>query len=408
MKHTPAIVTIAYNRPDALKRLLSSIENAVYPPEVTPVLVISIDKSDSDETVNVARRFEYSHGEKIILERSERMGLREHVLSCGDLTKEYESIIVLEDDLYVAPLFYEYACAALEHSEADERIGGVSLYNHLFNVHTREAFCAMDDGYDNWYLQIASSWGQAYTKDQWAKFRKWYDENLERDLAGPNVPANISGWSDRSWLKYYIVYLIETDRYFIYPRSSMTTNFGDAGSHACKPDTDLQVPLLSATGAKRFEFSTLDESRSVYDAFFEPVGVLADGKVCLGGLCDSFGGNEKRALIVDLYGYKPLDEIISLNKNEGGEGAHVNYILTSVSLPYKEIKSFGRQMRPVDANIIYGAEGNDFHLYDIRKNTNPPAKADEARKFLYDYRGISVSRMIKMMRYRVSERFFRD
>ncbi|MBO4346068.1 MAG: hypothetical protein J5840_00365, partial [Lachnospiraceae bacterium] len=284
MEFRPAIVAIAYNRPDALARLLASIEAAQYPEGVRPTLVVSVDKSDSDEVARYAHGFDYTHGEKVVIERPERMGLRDHVIACGDLTDRYGSIIVLEDDLFVSPGFYGYACAALDHTAEDDRIGGVSLYNHLFNVHVREGFAPMDDGYDNWYLQIASSWGQAYTKKQWTEFRSWYEDNKGRDLAGPSVPANVSGWSDRSWLKYYIVYLIETGKYCIYPRVSLTTNFGDIGSHADKADTDLQVPLRNTAGRRGYVFSTLDDSRAVYDSYFEPLGILVDGKVCLGGL----------------------------------------------------------------------------------------------------------------------------
>ena len=110
--HRPAIVIIAYNRLDALKRLLVSVEAAVYPEGEPVPLVISIDRSDSDAVVKTAEDFGYTHGEKIIIARKERLGLREHVLTCGDLTEKYGSIIVLEDDLFVSPMFYDYACAA--------------------------------------------------------------------------------------------------------------------------------------------------------------------------------------------------------------------------------------------------------------------------------------------------------
>ncbi len=381
---TPAIVVIAYDRPDSLKRLLTSIEKAVYPSGAAPELIISIDKSDSDATAGVADQFEYSHGKKTVIKRPERMGLREHVLSCGDLTEDHGSIIVLEDDLFVAPSFYEFSCKALEFAEDDDRIGSVSLYNHLFNVHKREAFAAIDDGYDNWYLQIPSSWGQAYTKKQWQLFRAWYADNKDKDLAGVSVPANVSGWSDRSWLKYYIVYLIETGKYTLYPRVSYTTNFGDMGTHACKPDTDLQVPISGSKGPLYCRFSTLDRSSAVYDSFFENIRLADD-------------------CIVDLYGYKPIDEMISVSKND--EAARpVKYVLTCASLPYRVVKSFGRSMRPLDANVVYEVEGADLFLYDIGKNTNPPATGEEAYKYIYEYRGLSAEKMVKVLKLRVKEK----
>ena len=398
---SPAIVVIAYDRPEALKRLLCSIENAEYADDVSPVLIISIDKSDSDDVINVAKEFKYSHGEKVIMARSERMGLRAHVLACGDLTEEYDSIIVLEDDLFVASDFYGYACAALDFCDGDDRIGAISLYDHRFNVHKRESFCAIDDGFDNYYLQLASSWGQAYSKKHWTAFKSWYAQNSDRDLSDPFVPENVTGWSDRSWLKYYIVYLIETNRYCLYPRVSLTTNFGDVGSHADKSDTDLQVPLSGMTH-RRYDFSTLECSQAVYDSFFEPVGYYEDGKIHLGKLKPAQGDGLCN-LIVDLYGAKPVQKMIGSSQKDPGKNA-VGYVLSSAYLPYKVLNSFGRQMRPVDANIKYNVCGKDFFLYDVNSPADPPPKGKEALRFFYEYRGISAARMIDMIKYRIFEK----
>ena len=64
---------------------------------------------------------------------------------------------------------------------------------------------------------------------------------------------------------------ILTDRFFSYPRISLTTNFGDEGTHAESSVNDLQVPLA---GLKKgvvldYRISSPDESLSVYDAYFE-------------------------------------------------------------------------------------------------------------------------------------------
>lgn len=393
----PAIVAIGYDRPQALQRLLSSIESAIYAEDIHPVLVISIDNSGRDDVIEVARRFEYTHGEKVIMARPERMGLRAHVLSCGDLTQQYGSIIVLEDDIFVSPQFYSYACAALDHAQKDDRIGAVSLYDHKFNVHRRESFCAIDDGYDNYYLQLASSWGQAYTKKQWDDFKAWYEKNKDRDLAGPFVPANVSGWSERSWLKYYIVYMIEMGKFAIYPRISLTTNFGDVGTHTKRSDTDLQVPV-AGKGRNSFKFSSLDDSRSVYDSFFEPLGIMDGEKIRLGAYIND--ADRKKAITVDLYGVKPVEEIIRKTGNR--------YALSSSALPFKAVKSFGRQMRPVDANIVFDISGDDIRLYDTSKSCTPPRTQSEAHRLMYEYKGISVMRMFGIICHRVKERFGRD
>lgn len=395
--YKPAIVLIAYNRPDSLSRLLESVSRAYYPEDEEVTLIISIDKSDVSEVVKVANEYNWNHGKKLVIERNPRMGLKAHVLACGDLTKEYDSIIVLEDDLYVSPSFYEYSKSALDYSDCDERIGGISLYNHLFNVHARKSFVSVDDGYDNWYFQFASSWGQAYTKSQWNSFKKWYELHKDDDLMRLDIPSNVSGWSEKSWLKFYIAYLIDTNRYFLYPRVSFTTNFGDVGSHAIKADSDLQVPVCMASMKRSFCFSSIEDSMSIYDAFFENLKL----KGVIKSYLQSKGLTaQESSIVIDLYGLKPIEDIIRDNDD-------VKYALSVKKLPYRVINKYARHMRPIDSNILMNISGNDFYLYDLSKADDLPAKDNEAIDYLYEYRGISARQMISIIKYRVLEKIRR-
>lgn len=371
---------IAYNRKDALKRLLKSLDEAIYPEDMDVPLVISIDKSDSDGVIRAAEEFEWKHGTKEVRAQKENLGLKKHVLLCGDISGEFGSCILLEDDLYVSKAFYIYALKALEKCREDDRIGGISLYDHRLNVHVREPFEAIDDGYDNYYIQMASSWGQAFNRDQWSAFKEWYEEHGGEPVEAVNVPENVSSWSERSWLKYYIKYLIVTDRFFLYPRRSLTTNFGDEGTHAERSVNDLQVSLAGDLLKREYCFSTLCESRSVYDIYFENLSLA-------GELAEKLG-NE---VTVDLYGLKQ-------------EGLCKRYLLSSKALPFKIISSFGRRMRPVDANIVHGIEGDAFFLYDTEEAGVRP-KVDETGKYLYDYRALKAKEMLSILGFRIREKF---
>ena len=110
----PAIVVVGYSRPDTLKRLLQSVGNATYHDSDID-LIISLDKADNEEdVVKVANDFEWRFGKKTIRRFPERQGLRKHIIQCGDLTEKYGAVIILEDDLLVAPDYYEYVKAALD------------------------------------------------------------------------------------------------------------------------------------------------------------------------------------------------------------------------------------------------------------------------------------------------------
>ena len=384
----PAIVIIAYNREQALKRLLHSVKEADYPDgDVT--LIISVDRS-SDHPGDLVRKaaedFDWKHGEKKLVFHEENLGLKKHVLSCGDFSKEYEAVIMLEDDLYVSPAYYSYAMQALEYTRDNDRIGGISLYNHLLNVHAREPFQAIDEPCDNWYFQFASSWGQAFTKEQWDGFRSWLLEHDNTDLSDTGLPRNVSGWSDRSWLKYYIKYLIDTDRFFLYPMVSYTTNFGDEGTHARKTDNDLQVPL--SAGRKTFTFESLEESRSVYDAFFENIKLKEQVAGTLSALTNEQVKPEQVA--IDLYGYR-------------GTNVHADFLLSSKLLPYRCLKTYGRHLRPHDANIFWEIPGESFFLYDLHTKAKKP-RGDQAERLLYNYRALKAGHLFRLALFRLRQK----
>ena len=84
-----AIVVVAFNRPLALKRLLHSLSQAIYPTENIP-LYICIDASkdaNNQEVIQIAKAFSWELGVKTIIKQPIPLGLKDHVLICGDLVK---------------------------------------------------------------------------------------------------------------------------------------------------------------------------------------------------------------------------------------------------------------------------------------------------------------------------------
>ena len=167
------IVVVAYNRLESLKRILASLSRGEYPRE--PVeLIISIDRGDNQEVLQYADAFPWPHGEKRVIYRQENLGLKRHILTCGDLTQDHDGIILLEDDLVVSPDFYRYAQECCTFVQGQDRIAGVALYNHRLSQLTEKVFEPLEDGFDNWYFRYACSWGQMWTKEQWALFKAWF------------------------------------------------------------------------------------------------------------------------------------------------------------------------------------------------------------------------------------------
>lgn len=354
------VVVVAFNRARSLKRLLSSLNDAAYIVDDVP-LIISIDKGENNQDVlAVAEAFVWKHGEKKVIYQDKNLKLRKHVLQCGDYALKYGNVIVLEDDLYVSKYFYQYAEAALKFTQGNDRIGGISLYNHRFNVEASEPFEAIDDGYDNWYFQFASSWGEAWSKSQWERFKEWYEKNPDIDNR-IQIPVYVRNWSQSSWLKYFIAYLIEKDLYFLYPHKSLTTNFGEAGTHVNKNNTNHQVPIQN--GEITYKFSELEMSKAVYDAYYENVYLqmkIIDGQ----------------KVLVDLYGKKTI------------EPDKLHYVVSRQALPYKIVKKYGCNMRPHEENILREIEGDDFFLYDMNSRVDTKPRTNAIRKAQYNLRYI--------------------
>ncbi|SDS73069.1 Glycosyl transferase family 2 [Maribacter dokdonensis] len=360
--HKPAIVVVAFNREHSLKRLLLSISNATYTTKDIP-LIISIDHANDNQQVKVlADNFNWPYGIKKVIYQKKNLGLRKHILQCGAHAVTYDSVIILEDDLFVSPNFYEFTSAALEFSADKSYISGISLYSHQFNVHSRSNFSPLIDGYDNWYFQFASSWGQAWTKNQWLLFMTWYNKQ-ESLTPNASLPANVTRWSDKSWLKYFIAYLVESDTYFLYPRTSYSTNFSDMGTHIGKDTTTFQVPLDFGNNIQ-YRFSNLQESNSIYDVFYENKKL------------HNYLNVPKKQLCIDLYGKKEIQK-------------SSRYIITDNILNYKIIKTFGRSLKPHDANIIHEIPGEDIFLYDCQKAQINPYKFNTYRKIMYSIKSLN-------------------
>lgn len=117
----PAIVVVAYNRSKSLERLLCSIASANYVDYSNITLVISIDGGGTGECEQVANSFQWEYGEKRIICHNENLGLKRHIVSCGDLTKQYDSIILLEEDIYVSPYFYDYSVRTASYYQSEEK-----------------------------------------------------------------------------------------------------------------------------------------------------------------------------------------------------------------------------------------------------------------------------------------------
>ncbi len=359
----PVIVIPAFNREEALGELLRSINKASYPAGDVK-LIISLEHQASTGVIHIAQRFQFHHGTVEIIKRKEKMGVREHLLTCGNYARKYGSVIVLEDDLIVAPDFYTFACQALNFYREDDNIGGISLYSQRFNETAGLPFEPLQSKWPVYFMKLTSSLGQCWTSRQWNLFSNWLHENKGKIMNKKReLPENMKDWPESSWKVLFNIFLGDTNRFFVYPYISYTTNNSHyGGAHANGVGNLFQVPVsFLSTYNRNLAIPSFNEQPVKYDMFMEITGEMV------------WKLTEKRAdeLEVDLYGTKPLKLLrrkpFAITSKIGGD---VQY-------------SYPLRLKPLEMNLnLKSSSKNDDFFSLIKTNKKMHLKNNSANRYM--------------------------
>ena len=363
-----AVVVVTYNRKNSLMRLLNSLSKAYYNDEVS--LIISIDKSKTDEVELFADQYEWTFGPKIVKKHEENLGLKKHILSVGNWLDEYDAIIVLEDDLVVSPSYYQFAKQAVEKYSDDSHIAGISLYSFSINYQNGLPFEPIKDENDVYFMQCAMSWGQVWMKKAWHRFIEWYSKN-ESFTISPSIPSALYKFGDKSWLKYHTRYCIENESFFVFPYTSFSTNFSEQGTnhHKVKGGNSsvFQVRLQRGT-PKQYLLPEFSKGQVKYDGYFENLSLY------------------------DVLGINAKDVCIDLN-GEKHNSCNNKYWLTTEKHDYKVLRSYGLSYTPIEENIIQNSKGASIYFYDTQV-CEANALQPDINKLLYQYK---ISSMVQLL-----------
>ncbi len=356
-----AIVSIGYNRLDSQSRLLENLTKADYSGYNNVPLIISIDCSGDEGLYNYARIFEWPYGDKYVIIREERMGLKNHILACGDLTQYFKGVILLEDDLYLNKYFYHYVMHMMDVYGNCKKVACIGMYKNEMN-----GFCwlpsdGLTNGADVRACQTVCTSGEAFSSNMWNAFKKWYDKT-EIDWDNLDVPEKEKQWG-KAWSKFYDAYMVLNDKYTIYPNIALSTNFGDAGEHGLSSDESLRFQATLLYGKRDYQTLPFEELMK-YDSHGDSLNLF-----------DVLGVSREDTCI-DLYGNRDN----KYNKR---------YYLSVNPKPYKVIKSFGLWLRPLELNIINGLSGNDIFLYDTTMPSKKPKHGGLTRRVMYYQKGFN-------------------
>lgn len=330
-----AIVVVGYNRLAPVQRLLKSLEDASYPSDDIPLL-ISIDCGGNEQLNEYVKNYQWPHGEKYVNLENKRLGLVKHIFQCGDLTKFFKAIILLEDDLFVAPYFYNYVLQALDHYGQEEEVCEIALYCNEMNGFVNIPSVKMYNGADVMLVQSCCTWGECFNARMWNGFLNWRDNVCTEDIIqNVDMPPKIKTWN-RAWSRFFNAYMYHTNKMAIFPYISLVTNFGDYGEHGGGVNPSYTQVVLQQ-GDFLYRMPPIKDLIS-YDGSFNNLMVYKWLKMSKSDLC------------VDLFGLRTK--------------CKQKFLLSTLKLPFKIINSYGLKMRPIEMNIFHNIEGEGIYLYD--------------------------------------------
>jgi len=237
------VALFVYSRPRQLERTLECLRDG----GVRELHVFSDGAKGEADAEGVAEVRRLLSGidwtEPTVIERGENMGLSSSIRDGLDrLFQTHASAIVIEDDICVAPEFYEYASLALRRYEGERAVAGVTGMRCPFS---RRAF----DGYpyDVFMSPRFSSWAWATWRDRWREFD--FDKSSLRrqigaaagfrpELAGADLPgmihdAVVTESLKGSWDVVCAANMLLQGELFVTPAWNMVENTGlSEGTHA--------------------------------------------------------------------------------------------------------------------------------------------------------------------------------
>jgi hypothetical protein len=338
----PTIVVVGYNRLHSLQRLLSSLSKATYDSHVN--LVISVDGPKAKENlpvINYCQNFHWEFGKKELIIHKINLGLKSHIFSCFDLTSKYGSIILLEDDDYVSPDFYRYSCYVKQFYTNKSNIFGFSLISLLKNGYLNTNFYPILDDNDVIFVQLGFVHGFILDEKNWLNFKTWFSVEDNKKLSNKdNLHTSLLSLDQKKgeWFQLFTKFIVNTNKFVVYPRNSLNINFHEPGAHTKKISNWYQFPLSYRN--ENFVFKNFEDSLAIYDSFFE---ILTEILKLLNNKLTNF------------------DFDIDLNATKSKKDFNAEYIL-STREPVKFIISFGREMKPLEQNIIENIQGIGIYL----------------------------------------------
>jgi len=222
---------LCYRRKSALEACLSSIKN--FSSDTLLGSLYLYQDGGAEPFSVIAEKYSKQFGKEVIhCQASVNLGIKNNMQRIfTDALARKRDIIVLEEDCVCSPSLIQY-CNRMLKIKTKYRLAQYSLYNFEYNELAHcNTFLPQSSilPSDFFVLQQCSSWGFFMTLNQIAEFEAAGGFcNRRLDI----LPRQIQLWPDATWKKYFISYLLETNKWTLAPRTSLCSTQGVAGKNS--------------------------------------------------------------------------------------------------------------------------------------------------------------------------------
>lgn len=272
-----ATLLFTYNRSRHTKQVMEALKQNTVLPQKLFLFQDGLKQGEDDtewEKVNaLIHNVDWCDKEIVVSERNK--GCAQSIISGIDYAfKEYDAVIVVEDDCVAAPEFIRFMVQCLEKYENEKKVYSVSGYSWPIELEA-----AADS--DIYFCGRTSSWGWGTWKDRWAVFEKDYEmvNKMKKEaVASRNLAlwgldleemlvGNIRGTCD-AWDVFWGLNVIAREGVCVNPYRSLIRNIGMDGSGTHCGKTDDFNAKLDMSLKERFDLPDNTEiSNEVKTAF---------------------------------------------------------------------------------------------------------------------------------------------
>ncbi len=233
------IALFAYNRPGHFLKVAKALARNAEASSSSLFIFSDAPRSDGAiagvAEVRKAAKSIVGFGTKTIIEQPENKGLARSIIDgVTQLTEEFGSVIVLEDDLLPSPYFLRYMNDALAFHANDDRVISIHAYSYPVSGPLPETF----------FLRGADCWGWATWKRGWELFeadgskllqeleRRKLTHDFDFDGSYPYTQMlrdSVVG-KNESWAVRWYASAFLRGKLTLYPGSSQVQNIGADGT----------------------------------------------------------------------------------------------------------------------------------------------------------------------------------